>query len=86
MQTELTRKQFLLPVNCFTSILNLTQWLNSAITGRYGVLKRVRGVPLPEIAVPLPKVVVPPQILPLIAKRFHGLHCTVWSVDFQEKH
>jgi len=38
----------------------LTQWLNSAGTGRNGVPPPVSGVPPPEIAVPPPKVVVPP--------------------------
>jgi len=46
----------------------LRQWLNSAGTGRNGVLQPVSGVPPnlvylvppPEIAVPPPKVVVPP--------------------------
>jgi len=37
------------------------QWLNSAGTGRNGVLQPVSGVPPPEIAIPPPKVVVPPS-------------------------
>jgi len=40
--------------------MDVTQWLNSAGTGRNGVPPPVSGVnPLPEIAVPPPKVVVP---------------------------
>jgi len=38
----------------------VSQWLNSAGTGRNGVPPPVSGVPPPEIAVPPPKVVVPP--------------------------
>jgi len=38
----------------------VSQWLNSAGTGRNGVPSPVSGVPQPEIAVPPPQVVVPP--------------------------
>jgi len=47
------------------------QWLNSAGTGRNGILSPVSGVPPPEIAVPPPKVVVPPP--------GYGRSVTIWG-------
>ena len=44
------------------------QWLNSAGTGRNGVLPPVSGVPLPEIAVPPPCNDIPSQFWGKIIK------------------